>query len=279
MLRRLAKAIRHHPMLRDADGLWNALRRPYRLALGFGGRGTKVSAGGKVAICVPPDLSYWDLENYEPEGIEALSQWMTRHRGGVFIDIGSALGLYSACAMFLDPASEVIAVDGDIESVAATRRFCRYAPAPSRLTVIHGLITDEAPHSSLARAITETEAKIAASGARGNLAHLQFSHLDSGFDETPRYRLDDLLAIAGDRPTLIKCDVEGAELLVLRGAARFLSKTRCDLLLSVHPWNDMKARYGYSVDDVREFLENLGYRIDVLAVDYEEHWWCTQRPA
>lgn len=37
MLREVARAIRHHPMLKDADGLWNAVRKAYHLALVLGG--------------------------------------------------------------------------------------------------------------------------------------------------------------------------------------------------------------------------------------------------
>ena len=37
MLREVARAIRHHPMLKDADGLWNAVRKAYHLALALGG--------------------------------------------------------------------------------------------------------------------------------------------------------------------------------------------------------------------------------------------------
>ena len=37
MLREVARAIRHHPMLKDADGLWNAVRKAYHLPLSLGG--------------------------------------------------------------------------------------------------------------------------------------------------------------------------------------------------------------------------------------------------
>jgi len=135
VLRQIAKAIRHHPTLEGADGLWNVLRKPYHLALGLGGRGTKVSVGSidnKVTIRVPPDLSARSLEEYEPTTIDALSQWVKRHPGGLVIDIGSSIGFFSASAMFLDPIAKVIAIDSDIESVAVTRRFCQYAPTPSQ---------------------------------------------------------------------------------------------------------------------------------------------------
>jgi FkbM family methyltransferase len=276
VLRQIAKAIRHHPMLEGADGLWNVLRKPYHLVLSLGGRGTKVSvgSGNRVTIRVPPDLSGWSFEEYESKTIDALSQWIKRYPGGLVIDIGSFVGFFSASAMFLDPTAKVVALDSDIESVPATRRFCQYAPTPSRLTTIHGLITNDAPLSSLTDAVSQTEAKVIASGARGTFHTMQFVHLHSASEDLPRYRLDDLFSSAIDRPILIKCDVEGAELLVLRGASRLLSEMRCDLLLSVH-WHEMTERYGYTVEDIRKFLNDLDYQIEVLAIDHEEHWWCT----
>jgi FkbM family methyltransferase len=279
MLRQVAEAIRHHPMLEGADGLWNALRKPYHLALGFGGRGTKVLIGGKVAVRIPPDLSGRGIENFELETINALVQWAKQHPGGLFIDVGSSIGLFSASIMFLDPISEVIAIDGDIESVAATRRFCQYAPTPTRLTTIHGLITDDAPPSSLTDAVSRTKARLLAFPAQGTLQSIKYADLHSASEDLPRYRLDDLLVSAiSNRPTLIKCDVEGAELFVLRGAARLLSETRCELLLSVHPQCGMMAVYGHTVEDVRKFLEHLDYQIKVVAEDHELHWWCTPTP-
>jgi FkbM family methyltransferase len=278
MLRKLAKAIRHHPMLEGAEGLWNVLRKPYHLVLGLGGRGTQLLIGGKVTVRIPPDLSNSALENYEPETIDALSRWVKRHPGGLLIDVGSSIGIFSVSVMFLDPTSKVIAIDGDIESVAATRRFCRYTPTPSRLTTIHGLITDKAPPSSLSDAIRQTEARLVTSGARGRSQSIKYTNLHLASEELPQYRLDDLVVNAiDDRPTLIKCDVEGAELLVLRGATRLLGQMRCDLLLSVHPQCGMMARYGHTTEDVKEFLKGLDYRIKVLAIDTEEHWWCTSR--
>lgn len=275
MLRQIAKAIRHHPVLERADPLWNALRKPYQLALGFGGRGPKVLVGGRVAVRIPPAPAHrWPLAPTAPDPIPTVKQ----HPGGLLIDIGSSFGIFSGSAMFLDPKATVIAIDGDLESVVATRRFCQYAPTPCRLTIVHGLITDAAPSCSLTEAVARTEASLLATGAQGTSDSLRYRNLNETSKELPRYKLDDLLVgVTGSRPTLIKCDVEGAELHVLRGAVCLLRELRCDLLLSVHPRYGMIARYGHTAQDVAKFLEDLDYCIEVLAVDWEEHWWCTPR--
>ena len=82
-----------------------------------------------------------------------------------------------------------------------------------------------------------------------------------------------MFAVEGaSRPILLKCDVEGAEVLVLLGAEQFLQRTMPSLLISVHPL--ALPEYGHSVADVRNFLEKLNYSVSVIAVDHEEHWWC-----
>lgn len=69
--------------------------------------------------------------------------------------------------------------------------------------------------------------------------------------------------------------VEGAELLVLRGAETFLRRVSPVLSLSVHP--PALPGYGHSKADVEAFLKRLCYEVRVLAVDHEEHWWCERR--
>jgi len=97
---------------------------------------------------------------------------------------------------------------------------------------------------------------------------------DSEALSIPKYRLDDLLKgeALERRQILVKCDVEGAEMLVLSGARSFLQKSRPALLLSVHP--SVLPDYGHTKEQISTFLANLGYDVSVISVDHEEHWWC-----
>jgi FkbM family methyltransferase len=54
--------------------------------------------------------------------------------------------------------------------------------------------------------------------------------------EIPSTTLDRYVDESGDTPDMIKIDVEGAELLVLRGAERLLSEIRPYLVVGLHPY-------------------------------------------
>jgi FkbM family methyltransferase len=71
--------------------------------------------------------------------------------------------------------------------------------------------------------------------------------------EVDMVTLDDYLHL---KPTLIKIDVEGADILVLRGA-RSLLKTRPKLAIEIH--RDSLSRYGTALEELFELIDFSGY--------------------
>jgi len=74
----------------------------------------------------------------------------------------------------------------------------------------------------------------------------------------PTIRLDDYISErAISRLDFIKCDAEGAELLVLKGATGLLRQLEPILFLEVsESWT---RDFGYCPDDIADFLEDAGY--------------------
>jgi FkbM family methyltransferase len=145
--------------------------------------------------------------------------------------------------------------------------------------LVYGLVA-HAPTdvASLDAAAEATEAMLERTGVRGDIGTTRYVCLtDANAESIPVRRLDDLFAAAvgSRRGILIKCDVEGAELFVLTGAAALLRRSTVDLLLSVHP--AALSSYGHTVDDVRAYLDGMNYDVRCIAVDHEEHWWCEPR--
>lgn len=87
-------------------------------------------------------------------------------------------------------------------------------------------------------------------------------NLSLNLAQTKREILVDRISVDGFckdsqiRPALIKIDVEGAELLVLRGASATLVSARPALILGVHPW---WLPEGQSTDDILAFLRKHDY--------------------
>lgn len=70
-------------------------------------------------------------------------------------------------------------------------------------------------------------------------------------------RLDDFILQATPRIDFIKCDVEGAELFVIKGALETLKKTRPVLFLEMlRKWS---AKFGYHPNEIIDLLGSIGY--------------------
>lgn len=85
--------------------------------------------------------------------------------------------------------------------------------------------------------------------------------------------------------TLIKCDIEGADLFALRGARRTLEKHHPTVICEINPW--FLEGFGLRVADLVEFFSELGYELfryengglyPTLAADVVEDNWVFVHP-
>jgi len=216
-IRNLAQAIRHTPGIENAEWLWHLLRQPYHRFLNLSGKGVSIPVGGSCFVRIPPEFSgaHWEL--YEPESIKAIVNWLKEHPTALFLDIGCAIGIFSTVALFASEQVEVFAFDSDLSSLKATERMCQYAVG-NRLELIYGFISDKHVSELPLRTITaKTWEAITASSATGDPGTNTYVCLYGNTDNTiPTHSLDGLILTESfmNRSILLKCDVEGAELLV-----------------------------------------------------------------
>jgi FkbM family methyltransferase len=265
--------VRHLPLLERWDGLWNAARVPYEYLLDAGGRGVLIHVGGHATVRVPAAWASYDWKTYEPETIQAASKWAGENPGGLFLDIGCSVGIISAVVGFAGQSIETIAFDSDLSSLQATRVMCKHTPS-GKLRLVYGFVSESGSGKNLASAEADTDTALSLSGATGKPGSTRYTNLGDRTD-IPSNTIDDLLLgdVTQAGRVLLKSDIEGAELFMLRGAEQFLLKRKPHLLISVHP--TLLPRYQQSREDVRQFLTGIGYKIDLLGVDHEEHWWCS----
>lgn len=228
------------PSLRHvAERLSRGVTFRRRLPAGFGPGRIVVSPDAGLRLLRP------NLAATEPLLFDAVRRLV---KPGMKIwDIGANLGLFGfAAAWMAGPSGEVLLVEADPWLCSVLQRST------------HGLAgAGYAPVTLAACAMTDRAGpvrfEIAARGRASNSIR--------GYGHSQRGGIRDTLVVGGCtadqllddafQPDLIKIDVEGAELAVLRGAAGVL-KTRPALVLEVGEEN---------ADAVTDLLSQAGYRL------------------
>ena len=234
-------------------------------------RGRALEIGGRP-VRVPARFARAPWTNYETESTVRVAEWLQTRPTAALLDIGCSVGVYSALALAQSPQTEAYAFDADLVSLKATLALCRHVGA-ERLHPIHGFIAERnAAGLDAGRATAATRQQLADARIPADPEACTYTCIDATEHQgIPTHAIDGLFAAAPARPYLIKCDVEGAELLVLRGAAEFARRHRPQLLISVHA---ALAGFGQTPDDVAAWMREHGYRWDVATYGHEDHWWC-----
>jgi len=194
--------------------------------------------GGAVVFVAPES----QLKYLRPgvAGLDAeLIGWAQRFTppSGKVWDIGANCGVFALAAAGL--GAEVLAVEPD-PFLSALLLRARAANPQAKLEVLTAAVADQWGVATL----------VIASGGRAANALSRFAgaYLPFGRSEAqalaPTLRLDDLLAVS--TPSLVKIDVEGAEILALRGASRLLAEVRPTLLMEVasEVWDEARGILG-----------------------------------
>jgi FkbM family methyltransferase len=272
--------LRHQSVLGTHRWLRGLLRRPYHGMLDFLASGLHIELGGCISARVPAAFRSKLMEQHECEQFKCLADWCRQHPGGLVVDIGCSIGYMSCAALFASNSVNVIAVDPDESSLLAARELCRYAPG-HRLHLVHGFIGEtHANGLNWRTAEHRTTQHLRQSRASGDPRNHKYIYLnDPQAGRTLRiYSLDGLFsdAEAENGSVLIKCDAEGAEYNVLRGASELVKSLQPVWLLSVHQKH--LSDLGHTRQEVEDVLRSWNYRIKILAVDHEEHWLCEPPP-
>jgi FkbM family methyltransferase len=242
----------------DATDIW-ALRR---LA---GESGTThvphpetVVAVGPYELHVPPDMAWCFVggDFYERN----VATWMDRIVADlgepVVFDIGANCGYYALrCAA---RGATVLA----FEPVGAT-----YAALRSNLER-NGLDRRAAVRAAVGEGSGTATINLYNSSGNNSLWRRNVDDGVVGTEEVDIVSVDDLVAAGRPAPGLIKIDTEGAELSVLRGAARTIAEH--------HPWilleysADTARDAGYDVEQLAAELESHGYELAGLSADVDD---------
>jgi len=195
--------------------------------------------------------------NYEPNEFAWLGSVLAR--GMTVLDVGANEGLYALfAARRVGPAGHVVAIE------PSGREF----QILQENLALNGLVNVTAVRAAASDREGPTRLRIAEAEHAGqsSLGPFAYPIAQAGEETVPLRRIDELAETLGlDRVQLMKVDVEGAEVAVLRGARDLLARDRPALLLEVV--EAALQGQGSSRAELARLLEGLGYRPFVFGSD------------
>lgn len=218
-------------------------------------------------ISLPDWLAEWDVfANWERERFASMAKHLTKK--DILLDIGAEVGWQSVIyAQFVGPRNMVL-VEPSSEfwpNIQATwkRNFGKQSP----LGCYYGLFGDKTTSKFVLPLYTFP------AEAEGELTHrLTYRYIHEHGLRMPQIKLDDYVKLTGIKPGALTMDVEGAELLILKGAEQTLRKYKLKVWVSIHEELGQKD-YNVTPDMVITYMEGLGYTGKHLATDHEQHWY------
>jgi FkbM family methyltransferase len=214
---------------------------------------------GRIPIYVSPEagLRFW---RWQMAGVDPLLFRMARELvkpGAVVWDVGANVGLFAfSAAALAGPSGSVLAIEPDVWLAhLLTRSSQRLQREPQRAAPVRILCAAISAGNGIAQLQIAERAR-----AASHLAEVPGSSQADGWrylQQTVTVSLDFLLD-SFPAPSILKIDVESAEVQVLSGAARVLKTARPVI------WCEVSAD---NADSVTTLLHDSGYRL--FAADSE----------
>lgn len=244
-LMRLLRAARDNSSLfRASHGF---LREPYyRMLEALFPYGVEVTLPHNCTVRLSPRFLGIRPEKYEPP-IAALIDKRVE-KGMTVVDVGAHVGLHALrMSKRVGESGRVIVVEPSPANAALLRKHIEWNGCPN-VTIVEAVVGEQPGEIEFVYRTDATDP----GGFANSIAY------DVG-GETASIEMTTIDAICeGIKPDLIKIDIEGAELLALRGAKKTLLSAHPYLIVAIHP-EAMKA-LSAAPTEVIEFMQAIGYR-------------------
>ena len=215
----------------------------YRIPLPDGGRRTHLDIIEPNTTAVQRFVRRSGLGQYEPPTAAAmLALCDLAGPGFVLYDVGANMGLYGALAASMFSPRRVHAFEPAPASAAVATRIAKRNDLS--LTVHQLAVSDRAGTAELHISPVSDASNSLVAGFRDTEEHI----------EVETVTLDEVVARTGDRPDIVKIDVETHERAVLDGARSTILEHRPAIVVEV-----LRRRGHDHGDEINEFLNGLGY--------------------
>jgi FkbM family methyltransferase len=187
-----------------------------------------LSQGMWMRLRLPDEARHWRGE-HETEVQSAIRAAV--RPGAVVYDIGSHVGsLALGVARLVGQLGRVVAFDGDPENAAALRESGLRNHLEARLEVVHAAVWSYTSSRGIPFRRGGTRRSQGGVEVNGQRPVAGTGEIIT----VPAITLDDFIAHGGPVPQLVKIDVEGGELEVLRGATNLFANHRPLIIAEVH---------------------------------------------
>jgi FkbM family methyltransferase len=215
-------------------------------------------------IKLPDWLAIWDVfADWEREHLFSMAKELKK--GDILFDIGAELGWQSVVFSRIVGAENMVLVEPSTEMWGNIKAIWNKNNKVKPLSCYRGLFSDKTTNKKvlLNNKFPRSKSELTVGLSYRNI----FEH-----KKLPQIKLDDYVALTGIIPDAITIDVEGAELLVLKGAEQTLRNNKVKVWISIHP-ELMEKHYNSYDEEVHRFMKELGYKGEFLAKPCEEHWY------
>lgn len=224
--------------------------RDFAFRLRYGFRGVPFQVGDRT---IRLDES---LRRCNAESEYQVQRVMIEHLnvGDGMLDVGANFGLHTLLA------GTIVGSTGEVhafEPLPSNVQMLRHHVYLNRLESVVRIIPSAVSDSPVSEVVFFSGAD-----ELGVTASLTSSGCNTQRVMVPNTRLDDYLPEIHRPVRLIKIDVEGAELKVLRGGQMLLKKFKPLLVIEVHAF--AFPGFGTSLEEFEAFLDECGYNEDIL---------------
>jgi FkbM family methyltransferase len=218
----------------------------------------RMNGGFSIAApCGAAGALIYYLGNSEPESAGFISGFLKP--GMVFFDVGAHIGEYTLIASRgVGPNGEIHAFEAQPDTFALLRRNC----------AANGADNVKLNRAAVCEHEGEVEFDISDEPSMSSMAGAVDVDRKRARIRVPGITLDQYCQTHGTWPSLLKIDVEGAELLVLRGAAEVLRRPPGEAPAIIFEClNFTYVRFGYDRETVVAYLNAFGYEVFRMAED------------
>ena len=228
------------------------------------GKGVARNING-IKILFPAKWSRYYEKDYEAENYKFLKKYLTP--GMDVIDIGAHLGLFSTfCSKLTNKTGNIICFEPTPGTFAVLTETLRLNHC-NNVTAIQAAVSDK--NGTATFYVSHT------AGCNSNSLLKNRSDKELSAYEVKLVTIDSITSDYSLKPSLIKIDVEGAELDALKGGIETFNKFKPVLILGLHP--DFIKLKGDSLETIWDLLQKNHYIIRFNGAAMTKDDFCGQK--